>query len=417
MIIDRRPPRHPRSGPSCLLLVLVFVAGGILVYLMQNRERITDAVRPIPTPTPTQSPGNMALRARLYERDGEYTEAIETWEQVIAIEQDNVGYYIALIDLLVQNGEPARALELADQALDYAPDSDRVYEVKAAAHLKNGERISALGDPGEAGFEYARAVDAGRAATKLNPNNIRGLSYTASGLIRQDFDNIFDALLISGDAIQKMDDLILDGALTAPDPVVLYYAAEVQTNNGAYDEAFRLLEQATALKPDYLDAQIDIAYILFNVMNENLAGILRLETTLDEYHSDNPLLLDTLAQFHLIAGNYADAERYARLAVEQNPELLRAHARLGHAYFKNSNFPEAINELRVATDGYGEPTANTSFYFAVYGLALYYENTANCDQAVPIFQSALDVSLINSPGEFNAQEGLELCRQVELSQP
>ena len=186
MEIRSRPVRRRQRGPSCLLIVLflVFLSGA--GYAFANRNEVRSALLPAPTPTPTQSPANLVLRARLFIRDGELDNAISVYEQVLEIVPNDVRNYISLIDLLVQRGDAARALELAEQAVELAPDNDAVWTAKAAAHIAYAV---ALGNQAqENGAEYARAVEAGRAATRLNPNNARAYAYTAGGLIRQGLD-------------------------------------------------------------------------------------------------------------------------------------------------------------------------------------------------------------------------------------
>jgi tetratricopeptide (TPR) repeat protein len=260
----------------------------------------------------------------------------------------------------------------------------------------------------------------GEASADLDPSNILAKAYTAAGLVRADIANWQVAGLIVRDAQQQMEDQIASGEMSRDDddiPLVLYHTAEVITVAGQYSEAALLLERAIELKPDFTAARIDLAYIMFNVEQQNITAIRLLEQALEEKPND-AVLLDTLAQFNIIGtGDYAAAEEYARRAVEQNPDMLRAHARLAHAYFKNFNYPSAIEELRIATAGYGEPDTTTSFYFALLGLALYFQDTANCAEAEPILQAAFEASVENSPGWLNAQEGLRLCREAGFASP
>ena len=419
MEINRSDVAYPRRGPSCLLILTLLGVMAIGAFLFSQRQFIATNVLPQPTPTPTQSPANLAVSAALHVRDGELDLAIDKYQEVVRIKPE-VRYYIELIRLLGEAEQPERALELVEEALELAPDDSAVYEAAAGAHLAYGDALRAEGDNVGSRREYAAASEMGDAAADLNPRNVLGKAYMAAGLVRADIANWQRAGLIARDAQQQMEDFVAAGEMSPNDdaiPLVLYHTAEVITIAGQYNEAALLLERALDLKPDFTAASIDLAYIMFNVEQQNITAIRRLEEALEENPND-AVLLDTLAQFNIIGtGDYAAAEQYAKRAVEANPDMLRAHARLAHAYFKNSNYPSAIEELIIATDGYGEPNSTTSFYFALLGLALYFEDAENCAEAEPILRSALEVSIENSPGYLNAEEGLRLCREAGFASP
>ncbi len=419
MEIRRTPPRYPRRGPSCLGILIFIGVFGLGFFLFRNRQMIAENVLPQPTPTPTQSPANLAVSAALHVRDGELTQAIEKYQEVIQI-QPEIRYYIELIRLLGEAERTAEALDLVEQALEIAPNDAAVYEAAAGAHLAHGDYLQSIGDNVGARREYGFAAERGEASADLDPSNSLAKAYMAAGLVREDIANWQVAGVFVRDAQQQIEDQVAAGTLSRNDadiPLVLYHTAEVITVAGQYSEAALLLEQAIDLKPDYTAASIDLAYIMFNVEQQNITAIRLLERALEENPND-AVLLDTLAQFNIIGtGDFAAAEEYARRAVEQNPEMLRAHARLAHAYFKNFNYPSAIEELRIATDGYKEPDATTSFYFALLGLALYFEDTANCTEAEPILRAAFEASVENSPGWLNAEEGLRLCREAGFASP
>lgn len=412
--MELRSPTYHKRGPSCFLIIIVFLLIGLAFFLFNKRSEITAAIIPAPTLTPTQSPANLALRARLYVRDGEFDNAINSYEAVIKIAPERIDNYIHLINLLVRVGNPERALELAEQALLIEDNNDQLYEVKAAAHLRNGDRIVNLSQDPDT--EYARAVAAARAATRLNPENSRAYAYIASGLVREDIDLVFQALESATIALDKMNIALREGTIRTADKVVLYHYAEVQNTAGNRDSAQDYLTQAYDIDNNYLDARIDLASLYFFIRQNNAGAIDLLETAIED-NPDNANLFDTLAYFQIIAGDYAEAERYARQAVNINEDMVRAYAHLGWAYFKNSNYPLAIDALRAATERYGEPSAETSFYFALLGQAIYIEDAAGCTEAVPILQAALEASSTDSPAEYNAALGLEECRNFELNQP
>ncbi|NLF66225.1 MAG: hypothetical protein GX579_16665, partial [Chloroflexi bacterium] len=116
MIIERRPPRYPRRGPSCQLMLVVLAALVVLAYLIINREEVVTAIVPTPTPEPTRSAAEFATSAALYQRDAEYARAVEAYEKALALDPNNLRYYLDLIALLTTMGRAEEALERAEQA-------------------------------------------------------------------------------------------------------------------------------------------------------------------------------------------------------------------------------------------------------------------------------------------------------------
>ncbi len=396
------------------MLIGIFIAGGLFVYFLQNRNEIIEAFEPEPTAVPTQSAAALSLRALLYVRDGDYDNAIESYERVIEIAPDRIENYRELIDLLVQTDQPEKALALTERALEIETDNDQLYQVKAAAHLKNGERLDAIGEDPTA--EYARAVDAGYAAVRINSQNYRAQAYIAAGLIRQDIANVVVAFESAESALLGMEAQVRDGTLKSADKVILYHYAEVQINGGFYDDAERRLLEAYDIDNGYTDVAIALAQINFFFRNNQTTAIDVLYRAIEE-NPRNAILLDTMSYFQLVAGNAAEAEQFGRQAIEANPDLLRARSHYGWALYKNNNYPDAINELRIATEAYGAPTPENSLYFVLLGLSLVYEDSENCGEAIGLFDDALAVSPEFSPSAENAEFGKDLCRDAQFSLP
>jgi tetratricopeptide (TPR) repeat protein len=383
-----------------LAVIVAFFAGAFVVL---NADNVRSAVLPEPTPTPTKSPASYATSAKLYERDGEYKEAIGAYQAAIQLDPNNVDYLIDLIELLILTGDTEQALELADRTVELAGEDDRAQTVKAAAYIANADRLSNAGI--DASEEYAKAAEAARNATGINPENGAAYGYLAAALVEQ-------GDLYFGDAFDMAE---LAVAYEPDNPVVQYYFAQVMEYQGYYEASRRALETAIALDPNYIPPYVNLARINFFFSNERQSAILMLKDGI-ERAPDNADLYDTLSFLYLTAGQFPEAEENALKAVELAPDMVRALAHLGRAYFGQFNYEKAIPQLEAAIAGYGEPTNTTSVYFAMLGLAYYYENSADCSRAIPIFEAALAASDPNSPGEINALDGLELCRQTQISQ-
>src|SRR5210317_1403664 len=105
MIIQRKPPRHPRKGPSCLLVIFVLFGIAVSTYVIQNRDDVREIIIPTPTPEPTRSATEYAVLAELSKDDGQLQEAIDFYEQAIALDGTKPEFFIRLINLLVQQNQ------------------------------------------------------------------------------------------------------------------------------------------------------------------------------------------------------------------------------------------------------------------------------------------------------------------------
>ncbi|MEJ2752729.1 MAG: hypothetical protein P8169_08670, partial [Chloroflexota bacterium] len=63
MVIERKPPRHPRRGPSCLLVLFVLFGIAVSFYVIQNRDEVREIILPTATPEPTRSATEFAVLA------------------------------------------------------------------------------------------------------------------------------------------------------------------------------------------------------------------------------------------------------------------------------------------------------------------------------------------------------------------
>ncbi len=185
MIIERKPPRYPRRGPSCLLVLFVLFGITVSFYVIQNAEEVRSAIIPTPTAEPTRSATEFAVLAELSREDGQNGEAIDFYNQAIERDPTNPEFYIRIIDLMVRENLAQQAVERAEQATVLDPENDAVWTAAAAAYLAEGDRLSDLGDENAANLQYANAAQAARKAININPENATALAYAAGGTVLQ----------------------------------------------------------------------------------------------------------------------------------------------------------------------------------------------------------------------------------------
>jgi tetratricopeptide (TPR) repeat protein len=403
MEIRRTPPRYPRRGPSCSLVLFVLIGIALSVFVITRADEVRDTIIPTPTAEPTRSATEQALLADLSERDGEYAEAVDFYREAIRLDATKPELYIRLINLLVRIGEPEQALEAAEQATVLAPDSDAVWTAVASAYLANGDRLAGLGDRVGANLQYAQAFQAADKATDLNPDNATAYAYKAGGLVLQENPERYEA------ALQEADFAV---ALEPDNPIARYYMATVLTNQGYYTAAREQFLDGIQADPSYIDLHLGLAYNYFGTGSIPEA-ILSFESalTIDPENAD---AYDGLAYMYLQLGEDVLAEENAAKAVELNPQLARAHGRLGEAHFRRSNYPEAIKELEIAVDLYGTPTILNARFFNMLATAYYFTDPGLCPQAIPLFDQVLELPVGGTLLAENAQQGLDLCRQAAL---
>ncbi|HSM57000.1 MAG TPA: tetratricopeptide repeat protein [Candidatus Sulfomarinibacteraceae bacterium] len=398
MIIQRKPPRHPRSGPSCLLVLLVVAAFGLGAFVVGNAQEVRDVIVPTATPEPTRSAAEYATSAALYERDGEYENAVEAYERAIALDETNITYYLRLIDLLIAINRPQDALARADQAQVLAAERPDVWVARAAAHLANGYRLAETGGP-DAELSFQEAINAAAGATELDPNAAEAYAYMAEALIRLGPERYNEAI----------ENAALGVELAPDSPVTRKAMARAYEVRGLYDFAIEEYLAALDQNPNLHELRIDLAYLYF-FTDRRQQGILALQDVIS-MDPNNAAAYDGLAYFYFVLGQYPRAEENAYQAVQLDPDMTRAHAHLGAAYFQQSKYDTAIEELDIAVSRYDEVTTSNATYFNMLGRAHYYQNS--CDQAVPYFQQVLNAA----PDTFavsQAQDGMELCRQEQI---
>jgi tetratricopeptide (TPR) repeat protein len=399
MIVERKDPPYPRRGPSCLFVI--FIGVGILfgLFVIQNRDEVLDVIVPTPTAEPTRSAIEFALLADIAQRDGALEEAAGYYGEAVRLDATNPEIYIRYINLLIQINEAEEALARAEEAAVLAPENDRIWTAVAAAYIANGERLSDAGDPTAANLQYAQAYRAAETAISINPENADGYAYSAAGLVLQFEPQLYDdALLRARDATDRDPDNAI-GRL---------YLGIVLTNQGFYTaarEQFQLGLQAEQLPQLYYE----LGYNFFGDGNVSEAIL-----SFQEAVAIDPNFApgyDGLAHMYLQLGQDNLAEENGLQSIALNPDVARAHGRLGEAYVRLNKFQQAIEEFSIAVALYGEPTELNARFFYLLADAYLREGTQNCPLAEPYFQQAAEVSVAYAE---DAQLGLVECRRAAL---
>jgi tetratricopeptide (TPR) repeat protein len=376
----------------------VLAISAVGIFIIANIETVRETIILPPTPEPTRSAASYAASAALLERDGEFSEAIETYEKSIRLDSGRIEFYLPLINLLIATNQPEEALDWAEKAVILAPENDQTWSVLAGAHLAAGDRLAATGNPTDADLAYAEAVRSVRSSIDLNPSNATSYAYLAGALAQLGPEQYANAQEAAETAL----------AIDPENPVVRQHLATVLELQGFYPAAIEQYQLAIDENPNLADLRIGLAYNYYATRDIPTA-ILTFKDAI-EIEPNNASAYDGLGWMYFLIGEYPSAEENLITAVELDPEMVRAHAHLGAAYYRNLNYDSAIPELEIAVDQYNDVTVANSTYFNMLGLAYYFKGEQNCDRAVPLFEKVLETI----PEDVNSLEGLNLCRAAAI---
>lgn len=402
MVINRKPPRYPRRGPSCLLVLFVLFGITVSLYVIQNAEEVRQIIIPTPTPEPTRSAVEFAVLAELSKDDGDQLEAIGYYDEAIRLDPTNVRFYVEMIDLLIDENQAQLAVERAEQATVLAPEDDTVWTAAAAAYLAEGERLSDLGDPNAANLQYANAAQAARKAISLNPENAVAMANAATGLVYQgDPEKYEQAQILADDAVR----------IDPENPITRLAMANVFTYQGRYSEALEQYQVGLQIDPDNAELLIGMAYNYFGTGSIPDA-LLTFEEAIN-VDPNNARAYDGRAYMYLQLGDMPLAEQNALESVRLNPNVARAYGRLGEAYYQQNNYPEAISALEKAVQMYGNASELNARFFNMLATAYVRRDLNDCPLATPLFEQVLNVTY-NELLIAAANEGLLECRRAQL---
>jgi tetratricopeptide (TPR) repeat protein len=388
--MTRRPRR--RSSPWRILLLLALI--GALLYINQV---IVPATPPlfIPTPTLTQSPESFVNQADDYFRQGKLTLAISAYKEAVNSDPTNPANYVSLARLQVFAGQYDEAIKNTQNALLKNPENPM-------AHAVQGWALGFQEKYGEAEREIKKALE-------LDPNNALAHAYYAEILINQGDYTLFDKAIEESKKARDLDPSLLESHRAR---------GIVLLNTQNVEQAVEEFQAALAINKNIADLYLNLGVAYKLLEQYDLAQ----EALLASYalNPNDTVALTELSRSFFADGRFAQAAQYAEEAAKVNPTDARLHGNLGVIYYKMEDYPKAIPELALATQG-----GQTAEGKAVEGLALEYgrveeyywylgfalARSSRCVEAVPIFQKLLAEVPNDEIAVFNSNQGLEICAE------
>lgn len=384
-----------RRRPSLWRIGLLIALIGAALYINQV---VVPATPPlfIPTPTPTQSPESVLNKAEALARSGKLALAIDAYKEAINTDPGNPASYVALARLQVFNGQYEDAIRNTQNALLKNPNNP-------LAHAVQGWALGFLEKYGEAEVEIRKALE-------LDENSALAHAYYAEILINQGDVGRLDKAADESRKALELDNTLLETHRARG--IVLYNTQNLQ-------EAVEQFQAALAINKNIADVHLYLGITYKALEQYDLA-----EESLLAAYTLNPtdtVGLTELSRSYFANGRFAQAAQYAEEAIKVQPGDPRLHGNLGIIYYKSQDYAKAIPELKLATKGgqnadgvmlEGLPldyNPRTMEYYWYYGFALARSN--QCAEAVPIFLELLDKVPDNEIAVYNAQEGLNVCKE------
>ena len=317
MYIGRKPKRRsPRR--ILLLLILIVGAGSFAYYLWAYQPEWGHPFEP--TPTPTRAPQSYILEAEAYYGQGQLEEAINAYEQAVAINPGDTTARIRLAQLLTLHQRTAEALRQAQQAVFQEPS--------------NPQALAALCQALDAEGQYADAFDACECAIELDSEYAEAHAYLAKVYV--DTGDWIPARQYAQQAVdlnyQSMDAHYNQG-----------YVLEAQ---GRYRQAVEAYENAIILHPKLAPLYVSAGQN-HRVLGQFTEAVDRFEkaTRLDPA---SPVGYDQLGWTYYTAGQYSRAIDTLEQATLIDPDYTTAWGHLGIVYYVLQQYEEVILALQQA---------------------------------------------------------------------
>lgn len=382
----------------------VVFLGLLTLALFYVNQVVVPEIPPIgqPTETPTRSAESYVTEAETYFEQGKLGQAIDAYQEAIHSNPGDATTYIALARVQVFAGQYQEAHKNADYAILREPENSMAHAVRAWALDYEGN--------------YLAAEASVKRALELDPNNGVAHAYYAEILV-----DSYLAGTGSLNAIERAAEASRTALTLAPNTIEAHqargYVLEVTAN---YEEAIREYQAAININGNIPSLHLALGrnYRALGIYDQAVEAFTRANALNPTDPTPNLLIARTYATI----GEYAKAVQYAEQAVKDSPTDPRLRGALGVMYYKNLQWPEAIQELNLAINGgtteEGQKVKGLALvsndirlaeYYYTYGLAL--ARTSRCGEALPVAQLIQATIPGDEIAVSNAQEIVKICQQ------
>ncbi|HUH95716.1 MAG TPA: tetratricopeptide repeat protein [Anaerolineales bacterium] len=401
--MNRRRQKRPNWFLISLLVLLI--AG----FTYMDRFIIPTYQSPfVATPTNTPPPEQYITQAQEFFNQGKLSQAIEAYQQALALKPSDPSIYVALAQVQVFAGDYKDAQTNAEDAL----------LLNANLSEANAVRAWALDWQGD----YLNAEAAVKRALELDPNNADAHAYYAEILA----DDYITGGGTTTDGINTAIDESKTALALAPNSLVAHrargYILEV---TGNYEEAIREYQAADAINDNIEDLHLSLG--------RNYRALGSYDQAVEEFTKANalnpsdPTADELISRTYATVGEYAKAVQYAESAVKAGPSDANLIGNLGVMYYHNVDWPDAVKELSLVVNGgttdAGQkitpiqltPDTHITEYYFTYALVLARLN--RCGEALQIAQLIQSRVPSDDTAMTNAAAAIQICQKNLASPP
>ena len=292
--VGKRPRRHLFSGKRLFLWLLLALAIGTGIYVVQHETQFGPPVREFvagvveqaqggiatltaPTPPPTEDPGQQLARADEAWARGAIEGAVADYQGLASALPNDARVHFRVVLGLIMEGQIDEAVRAAENAITANPFSSDMWAVRAHALDRDGQT--------------AKAISSAMQALSIDPENTRALAWMGEAYMSADRADLAQeaigrALDMSPESVEaNYADALLqwqvlyDTALAAdrfqtafeaaPNlPSVAVDRAWFEWGQQNYDVALELLTDVLELNPENLDALYAIAFLYYQAYGD-----------------------------------------------------------------------------------------------------------------------------------------------------
>jgi len=396
--------RRRRPNWFRITILLLLIAAGIYM----DRVIIPEVPQPfVPTATPTRDPESISVEADALFQEGKLVQAIDAYTDAIEARPDDPTLFVSRARVQIYAGQYADAQTSAEDALLLNPNN-------SMAHVMRAWSLDFQG-------EYLAAESAIKRALELDPNNAMAHAIYVEILIDSYLSGAgtFEGLNLAAEESRVALDL-------APNSLESHRSrGYILEATGNYEEAIREYEAAIAINSNIADLHLSLGrnYRFLGVYDKAVEEF----TRANALNPPDPTPDLLISRTYAAVGEYAKATQYAETAVNDNPADANLRGNLGVMYYRNFQWPEAVEQLKIVVAGGATednqpiepiPLANDTRiaeYYFTYGLVLARLN--RCGEALQLAQQIQARIPSDEIAVANAQEVVNICQQNFAATP
>ena len=426
-----------RFSRVAALSVITFAALTIIVFglffFQRTRARRHDSLR-------YASLKEYLAGARARMEEGDYQGAIGIYREIVSLAPANPEAHNMLGILHAKAGDADRALSSFGKAIALDIGAEKAYYNIGNLYLSQKNIDKAI-------WNYKRAISSREDYTA--PRLMLARLYESMGRKKaaiKEYEEIFRVEKEYQKAILNDKTLTLEKRIECKnffDVKNIYNTGFIQEKRGEYVKALEEYDLAIKLKPDFALAYLRRGIVCFQVKQytkaeEDLKKALKIDPDICgsgwltgdfssgqgrtaetkvgmvKHSPDNVLVKDIIGSFHFREGNYQQAEKIFKEAIELDPEYGRAYAGLGTIYLRIGRYDESEKLLKKCIAISPDETD------AYYNLACLYSLKGDPEESFKYLSESIekgfkDIKHIKNDPDLENLRKDPLFKQIELS--